>query len=229
MTAALNMGSQVINAVQTPSVGTDAANKNYVDTAISNLNSLFKAKPSARAASTANVTVSNPGTAVFDGVTLATNDRLLLKNQTAPAENGLYVFNGSGVALTRGSDMDIWAEVNGAFVSVDEGTTNADTLWLCTSNAGGTLGTTAITWQQIPSAAGLVSSNFVTRETPSGSVNGVNVTFTLANTPTAGSEELFLNGLLQEPGGVDYSITSATITMAVAPLTGERIRVSYRK
>jgi hypothetical protein len=223
-----SMGGNLLTNVGTPSTGTDAANKSYVDTQISNLNSLFDSKGSARAASTANVTVSNPGTAVFDGVTLATNDRLLLKNQTAPAENGLYVFNTSGTALVRVTDMDAWTEVPGAFVVVEEGTVAADTLWLCTSNAGGTLGTTAITWVQT-NTGGYSASNFVTRETPSGSVNGANTTFTLANTPTAGSEEVFLNGMLQEPGGNDYTISTATITMATAPLTGERLRVNYRK
>lgn len=74
------------------------------------------------------------------------------------------------------------------------------------------------------------SSNFVTRETPTGTVNGSNTTFTLANTPTAGTEEVFLNGILQEPGaGNDYTISGATITYLAAPLTGDRLRVNYRK
>lgn len=69
----------------------------------------------------------------------------------------------------------------------------------------------------------------ITRETPTGLVNGSNVTYTLANTPTAGSEEVFVNGVLQEPGaGNDYTISSATITMLTALLTGDKIRVSYR-
>lgn len=69
----------------------------------------------------------------------------------------------------------------------------------------------------------------VTRVTPSGSVNGSNVTFTLPDTPISGSEEVYLNGLLQEPGGADYSISAATITYATAPLSGDRLRVTYRK
>jgi hypothetical protein len=230
MTGALNMGSQQINAVAAPSVGTDAVNRNYVDSAIAGLNSLFDSKPSVRVASTATVTVANPGTAVFDGVTLVANDRLLLKNQTAPQENGIYVFNGSGVALTRVTDMDAWGEVPGAFVAVEEGSANADTIWLCTSNAGGTLGTTAITWQQIPTTAGLLGSNFVNNETPTGLLNGSNVTYTLANTPVAGSEQVFINGVLQLLGaGNDYTISGLTITMVVAPLSTDVIRVSYRK
>lgn len=69
----------------------------------------------------------------------------------------------------------------------------------------------------------------VTRETPSGSINGANTSFGLANSPTAGSEEVFLNGILQEPGaGNDYTISGATITYLTAPVTGDRLRVSYR-
>lgn len=230
MIGALNMGSQLINAVQTPSAGTDAANKSYVDTAIANLNSIFDNKPSVRAKSTGNVLVSNPGTAIFDGVTLANGERLCLGSQTAQAENGGYIFNGSGAALTRSTDMDAWNEIPGAFFAVEEGSTNADTIWLCTANAGGTLGTTAITFQQIPTTAGLLNTNFISKETPAGTINGVNVTFTLANTPVAGSEEVFVNGMLQDVGaGNDYTISGAVITLLTAPLTGEKIRVSYRK
>lgn len=230
MTGSLNCGSQPVLAVGTPSNGTDAANKTYVDNAIAALNAFFDNKPSVKAASTANVTVANPGTAVFDGITLSNLDRIMLKNQTAPAENGIYIFNGSGVAMTRATDMDAWTEIPGALVVVEQGTVNADTIWLCTADQGGTIGTTAVTWTQIPTSAGLISTNFVTRETPSGTVNGVNVTFTLANTPTAGSEEVFINGMLQDVGaGNDYTISAGTITMLTAPLTGEKIRVNYRK
>lgn len=230
MTGSLNAGGNTITNVQTPSAGGDAANKSYVDTAIANLNQLFDAKGSCKATATANVTISNPATSSFDGVTLTNGDRLLLRLQTAQAENGIYVFNGSAAALTRVADMDNWAEVPGAFVAVEEGTTMADTIWLCTSNAGGTLGTTAITWMQIPTTAGLTHSNFVSKEIPSGAINGSNVTYTLANTPVGGSEEVFVNGVLMESGaGNDYTISGATITMLTALATGEKIRVSYRR
>lgn len=76
----------------------------------------------------------------------------------------------------------------------------------------------------------MAPAGFVDRETPSGTVNGSNVTFTLANTPLSGSEHVYLNGVLQEPGaGNDYTISTTTITYLTAPLTGDKIRVSYRK
>ena len=74
------------------------------------------------------------------------------------------------------------------------------------------------------------NANFVTRETPSGLVNGTNTSYTLANTPVSGTEQVYLNGMLQEPGaGNDYTISGATITYLTAPLSGDKIRVTYIK
>lgn len=230
MTGALNMGAQLITNVQTPSSTTDAVNKAYVDTAIANLNSIFDSKPSSKASTTGNILISNPGTAIFDGATLANGEVLFVRAQTAPAENGLYTFNGSASALVRILSMDNWNEIPGSFFAVEQGSTYMDSIWLCTADQGGTLGTTAITFQQIPTSAGLLNANFVDKEVPSGAINSSNVTYILANTPIAGSEHGFLNGVLQESGsGNDYTISGATITYLTAPLTGEKLRFSYRK
>lgn len=224
-----SMGGNSITNLATPSGSNDAANKSYVDTAVAGLNSIFDSKPSAKAATTGNINLSNPGTSSFDSVSLSNGEILFVRAQSAPAENGLYTFNGSGSALTRISEMDAWAEIPGALFAVEEGSTYADTVWFCTANQGGTLGTTAITFQQV-NASGLTASNFVDKEIPSGSINGSNTAFTLANTPVSGSEHVYLNGVLQESGaGNDYTISGTTITMATAPLSGEKLRVSYRK
>lgn len=230
-TGTQSMGGNSITNLATPSVSTDASTKGYVDTQIANITNLFDAKGSARVSTTAAGTLATDfeNGDSLDGVTLVTGDRILLKNQASQAENGIYVVNVSGIP-TRAVDMDAWTEVPGAFVAVEEGTSNADTIWLCTSNQGGTLNTTAITWQQIPTSAGLSNTNFVDKEIPSGSINGSNTAFTLANTPVAGSEHLYLNGQLQESGaGNDYTISGANITLLTTPLTGEKLRVSYRK
>lgn len=100
-----------------------------------------------RAVAASNITIAtalNDGDSL-DGVTLATNDLVLVTGQTAPAENGVYVV---GVSPARDSSFDTYDEHPGVYVSVMEGTTYADTLWRCTSNKGGTLDTTAITWGQ---------------------------------------------------------------------------------
>lgn len=139
-TAAYSMNSQRVTNIADPTGPQDAATKFYVDSAIQGLDP----KASVKAASTANVTISS-APATIDGVTLVANDRVLLKNQTAPAENGIYVFASAGAALVRATDMNAWTEVAGAWTIAEEGTTNADTAWLFTSNSSGTINTTAIT------------------------------------------------------------------------------------
>ena len=231
MTGALNMGSQLITNVLTPSAGTDAANRSYVDTAITNITSLFTSKGTVRVATTVTGTLSSAyaNGSVVDGITLVTGDRILIKNQSTPSENGIYTVNVSG-APTRALDMDVWSEVPGAWVTIQQGTAGADTTWLSTADTGGSLGSTAITWTNPVTASGFSNTNFIDKEVPSGSINSSNVTFTLAYTPTAGSEHVYLNGILQESGaGNDYTITGSVITYLSAPLTGEKLRVSYRK
>jgi hypothetical protein len=227
-----SMGGNKLTNLGTPTAGSnDAARIVDVETAIAGLASIYKYR-SARVASTTNVTVSNPGTAVFDGVTLANGERVLLKDQTTQAQNGVYVFNGSGSALTRAPEADSWNEFPGQVVTVSEGaqaSANGTAEFRCTADDGGTLGTTAIVYVANTSN-GLTSANFVDKEVPSGSINGSNTAFVLANTPVSGSEHVYLNGVLQESGsGNDYTISGATITMATAPASGEKLRVSYRK
>lgn len=229
MTGSLDSGNQKIINVGTPTNTTDAATKSYVDGLIAGVNQMVSFKAGVRAASTANVSLATPGT-TLDGVTLVAQNRVLLKNQTAPAENGIYVWTASGSALTRATDFDTWTEIPGSAVIVEEGT-QADTLWISTANDGGTIGTTAITFSQLTTGGGgYTNANFVDKEAPSGTKNGSNPTFTLANTPTAGSEHVYLNGVLQEIGsGNDYTITGNTITMLNIPLAADKFVVSYRK
>jgi hypothetical protein len=78
-------------------------------------------KDDVRAASVVNVTLATPGAAI-DGVTLAVNDRVLLKSQTTSTENGIYVWNGAAVPLTRAVDADTFDELEAAIVTASEGT-----------------------------------------------------------------------------------------------------------
>mgnify|MGYP000285286688 CR=1 FL=1 len=145
----LSGGGTVTGLPTVPVGSSDAASKAYVDSVAQGLDP----KGSVRAATTAAGTLASSfaNGSVIDGVTLATGNRILVKNQAAPAENGLYTVNASG-APTRVLDMDAWTDVPGAFVFVEEGTTLADTAWVCTSNSGGTLNTTAITFVQFGGA-----------------------------------------------------------------------------
>jgi hypothetical protein len=128
-----------------PSVASDVATKNYVDNSVAGI----KWKESVRVATTANGTLATAyenGDTV-DGVTLVTGDRILLKNQTTGSENGIYTVNASG-APTRATDADTAAEILQAAVWVQEGTTNADSGWVMTTNAPITLGSTSLAFSQ---------------------------------------------------------------------------------
>jgi hypothetical protein len=107
-----------------------------------------------RAASTANINLSAPGAAI-DGVTMAVTtprERFLAKDQSTPSQNGIYDYNGSGVAATRSTDADANAEwVAGKAVAINEGTTWADSVWLVTNDGAITVGTTALAFARFPS------------------------------------------------------------------------------
>jgi hypothetical protein len=154
-TASLSMNSQKIIGLADPQGSLDAANKQYVDNVAQGLD----AKASVRAASTANLTLS--GTQTVDGIALVANDRVLVKDQTTPAQNGIYIV--AAGAWTRATDLDTWAEVPGAFVFVEQGTTNADTGWVSSADAGGTLGTTAVTWIQFAAAGQVIAGAGLTK------------------------------------------------------------------
>lgn len=156
-TTAVSFGNQLLNNVATPTSSTDAATKGYVDSAIEGLNP----KAAVIAASTANISLSSAPSSL-DGVTLSASNRVLLKNQTTSSENGIYVFASTGAAFTRSPDMNTWAEVPAAYIWIEEGSTNADTAYICTSNPGGTLNTTAITWSLFSSAASISASAPIT-------------------------------------------------------------------
>lgn len=126
--------------VPTPTNGTDATNKTYVDNAVQGLSW----KNAVRVATTANITLS--ATQTIDGIAVAVGDRVLVKNQTTASQNGIYVV-ASG-AWTRANDADTAAELNGATVYVTSGTAGADTAWTMTTDSI-TLGTTSLTFAQI--------------------------------------------------------------------------------
>lgn len=101
-------------------------------------------KDNARVASVGNVNLATPG-ATIDAIALANGDRLLLKNQTAPAENGIYIWTGAAITLVRAVDAATFDFLESAIVVADEGTTNGGTRWRQTS-VNGVLGTAAINW-----------------------------------------------------------------------------------
>ena len=119
-------------------------------------------KAQVRAARTGDVNLAS-APARIDGVALVVNDRILLKNQSAPAQNGIYIFPGVGSALTRRIDLDAGTEFPGAHCFVAEGTLYAQTGWVCGTEAPVTLGVTAITFFQFSGAGTITASLGVIR------------------------------------------------------------------
>jgi hypothetical protein len=150
-TSDVAFGTRKITGLGDPTNPQDAATKFYVDSVAQGID----AKASVRAATTANITLS--GAQTIDGVSVIAGDRVLVKNQSTLSQNGLYV--AAAGAWTRAADMDTWAEVPSSFVFVEQGSSNADTSWVCSSDAGGTLGTTDIVWFQFGSASAYLGGN----------------------------------------------------------------------
>jgi hypothetical protein len=147
--------------VAAPSNDLDAANKAYVDATRSGLD----VKESVRVATTASVLLASAleNGDVIDGVTLATGNRVLVKNQDTASENGIYVVQATGAAV-RATDADTSAEVtSGMFTFVSEGTINADSGWVLSTNDTITLGTTGLTFVQFSGAGQITAGAGLTK------------------------------------------------------------------
>lgn len=155
-TADISNGGFKITNVADPVNAQDAATKNYVDSVAQGLDP----KQSVRAATTANIATLS-GTMTIDGIALVAGDRVLVKDQTSAAQNGIYVV-ASGT-WSRASDADTWAELVSAYVFVEQGTTNADNGFLCSVDAGGTIGSTAVTFVQFSGAGQVIAGAGLTK------------------------------------------------------------------
>ena len=145
-----------ITGLGSPSGTSDAATKNYVDQAVAGL----RTRTIAECATTANVNLSNGLEAgdSIDGVTLVAGDRVLGKDQSTASENGLYLAVSSGAA-SRDPEHDSIAELSGGMVVVNQGSTNDNKIFLCTTDNTGSVGSTSITYTQVtPSNTGTVTS-----------------------------------------------------------------------
>ncbi len=144
-TASVSFNSQHITNLLDPTNLQDAATKNYVDSVAQGLS----VKQSCEAASTANIPTLS-GLLTIDGYTLSAGERVLVKDQTAQEDNGIYIAAVGG--WSRSPDANSWNELISAFTFIQHGTTQADTGWVCTVNPGGTLGVTPVVWAQFSGA-----------------------------------------------------------------------------
>jgi hypothetical protein len=149
-TSAVSLNSQKITGLADPTDPQDAATKAYVDASRLGLD----VKESVKAVTTGNITLS--GEQTIDGVALVVGDRVLVKDQNTGSENGIYTV-ASG-AWVRALDFNTSAKVTpGAFTFVEEGSANADSGWVLTTDGTITLGTTALSFAQF-SGAGQITA-----------------------------------------------------------------------
>lgn len=208
-------------------------------------------KDACRVATTAALTVTatastltNAGTLAalsIDALALSVGDRVLVKDQAATAQNGIYTVTTAGSisvawVLTRATDSDSWDDLVGAFVTVEQGTANDDTLWMSETARGGTLGTTAITWQlvanpQLASVGNLATNGLITRTAAntvtarSIGVSGTGLTVSnadgVAGNPTVTSNATNLNTastiVARDASG---NFTAGTLTLTSFSYTG---------
>lgn len=197
---------------------TQAAVKAYVDGMAQGLSW----KMAVRAATTANGTLATAfaNGQTIDGVTLATGDRFLAKNQTAGAENGIYTVNASG-SPTRALDANTGAKLVNATVFVSEGSALADTQWTCSTNAPITVGSTALAFVQLAAVGGGVTSVDAAGgvETTTGSaITGTGtVRGSVAVNPQTGTTYTYLTG---DRGKLVTHSNASAIAAALPQATG---------
>jgi hypothetical protein len=149
-----------VTGLATPTNGSDAANKSYVDAAAAGLT----VKQAARAATTANVTLVGGAPVTLDGLTLVASDRILVKNQATNTENGIYYVStlgsGSNGTWTRTTDADTGAELDtGTYIFISSGTANANAAYTMVTQGPITLGTSPIVWALFSQVTSIAASS----------------------------------------------------------------------
>lgn len=206
--------STVTGTITTTPVGdTDIANKGYVDSVAQGLD----VKASCAYSTTANINLS--GLAVQAGgdwvATLTVGDRILVKNQTLSQFNGIYV--AAAGAWARSADMNTWAEVPSAFTFIESGTTLADTGWVCTSNQGGTIDVTPITWSQFSGAGSYLAGTGLTL-----TGNTFSITNTAVTAAAYGSASQVATFTVNQQGQITLA-ANASIAIAASQITSGTI------
>jgi hypothetical protein len=233
VSADVALNSHKLTGVADPTAAQDAATKNYVDGLIQGID----LHESVRAASTANVAgityTATGGTSgrgqitvapnTLDGVSLAANDRILLKDQTTGAQNGIYVVTTLGTGANgvwdRATDMDADLDVVGQpYTWVEEGTVNADTAWVMTNNGvvtvGGASGT-ALVFVKFASAATPSTGKF-TATIGDGASTAITVTHNLGADVLVQVRDASTNAIV-ETDMVLTNSTQVTFNFTVAP------------
>ena len=205
----VDVNSKRITNLADPTGAQDAATKAYVDAIQTGLD----IKASVRAATTANITLSN--TQTVDGVALSVGNRVLVKNQSTGSQNGIYtVASGSWVRSTDCDNTPGTEVTSGLFTFVEEGTVNADSGWVLTTDDPITIGTTALTFVQFSGAGQITAGSGLSKTGNTLDVNvanGIEISgdnVQLAST-VAGAGLTYTTGVLDVVGTADRITANA--------------------
>lgn len=210
----LSGGGELVGLPSTPSGNTAAASKEYVDAVAQGLDVHGSVRVATTAAGTLASDFENGDD--IDGVTLATGQRILIKNQASGIENGIYVVNASG-APTRADDWPVGYEAAGAFVFVEEGTTNADSGWVCTNDqASDTTGTHSLAFSQFSGAGQVQAGDGLDKTGNTLSVNAgdgiaINSDNVEVDPDTASTTTTEANAVAVAANGVSIKVDDSTI------------------
>lgn len=187
---------------------TDLTNKAYVDMVVQG----YQIKAEAQCATTGNITLS--GLQTIDGYTTLAGDRILVRNQTNQANNGVYV--AASGAWARSSDCNTYASLISAFIFIQNGSTQQNSGWVCTIPASGTLGTTPITWSQLASAASYFAGTGLTLSSYTFSITNTGVTAnSYGSASSVGTFTVNAQGQLTSAGSTAISIAPSQINAAI--------------
>ena len=199
---AVSLNSQKITNLADPTADADAATKAYVDNSVY----LRDVKDSVRVATGSNILISSPG-AVVNGVTMDSGDRVLVKSQTAGAENGIYVWNGAAVAMTRAADANSSAKLSpNHYVWVEEGS-SADQAFVMTVNGPITMDTTALVYTKFSGLGQITAGDGLSQ-------NATNANQLDVNVAAAGGIEISADNLQLKLDGSSLTTSSSGVKIA---------------
>ena len=205
-----NVSASTGQIATTPTNPTDIANKLYVDTVAQGLGP----KAACAVATTTNITIS--GLQTIDGYTTLAGDRVLVKNQSSSQFNGIYIASAS--TWTRSVDMDVWAEVPGAYTVILNGG-QLDTGWVCTATQTGTINVTAMPWVQFSGSATYFAGTGLTLTANTFSITPVGTAGTYGS---ASAVPVFVTNA----SGQVTSVTNTSIAIGASQITSGTIASS---
>lgn len=207
VTCTSNAGDVNLAGIAVPTADSHAANKVYVDSVVNGLS--WKEVCVAATTTPGALATSFAAGQVIDGVTLALDDRILIKDQGTGSENGIYIVTAG--AATRAPDMPTGSSASGNAVFVDQGTTNADTAFVCTNTKGSdVVGTDALVFVAFTSNTVLAGTNL----TKTGNtINFPGQMTTNLEVTTAGSTIIMASGsIVDSAGSIDFANNNLTTT-----------------